>query len=152
MYDYTARLLDAHDGDTVKLCVDLGFTTRALPKDRDFGFHLYLEAGHLRKHDTFRVLGIDAPELSTPRGKIARAYALDWLALNCAQDTHAGVPAYRLRIVTEKDSQEKYGRFLATVYGTKAGRGNESLAVDMVATGNALAWDGKGARPVQPTT
>lgn len=52
---YPCRLLSIHDGDTMTLALDLGF---------DLTFKV-----------NCRVFGINAPELSTPEGKAALAYA-----------------------------------------------------------------------------
>jgi endonuclease YncB( thermonuclease family) len=148
-YTYRAWLLAAHDGDTVKCCTHLEFKTRAKPAYRDFGFHTYLEDGRLVRHDSFRLAGLNAPELATPAGKVARAYLLDWLdrwGIPVSHTSFDGVKtdAYEVTITTVKDSQEKYGRFLATVYG----RSGESLNLDLISSGHAAPWNGSGAAPV----
>lgn len=56
MYDYQAKVVNIHDGDTVTLDVDLGF--------------------NVHRTDNFRLYGINAPELVTPEGKVALAYLL----------------------------------------------------------------------------
>jgi len=61
---YQARVLDWHDGDTAHIDVDLGFSQRA---------SAYTIDG--RPQLSCRVYGINAPELSTPEGKLALAYA-----------------------------------------------------------------------------
>jgi endonuclease YncB( thermonuclease family) len=43
MFEYAATIIDCHDGDTVRAHVDLGF--------------------HVQLTETFRLLGINAPEL-----------------------------------------------------------------------------------------
>ena len=83
MYEYRATLVRVVDGDTVWLEVDLGFDIRRL--------------------DSFRLVGINAPEMNTAEGKAAR----EWLV--------ARLPAV-LMIRTVKDRREKYGRYLATLY------------------------------------
>lgn len=62
---YPARVVDLHDGDTVRLDVDLGFGFMATAKDFDGKTTL-----------SCRVYGINAPELSTVAGKAALAYAM----------------------------------------------------------------------------
>lgn len=52
---YRAVVVNVHDGDTVTVTMDLGF-----------GLDLTLPC---------RIYGINAPELNTPEGKAARAYA-----------------------------------------------------------------------------
>jgi endonuclease YncB( thermonuclease family) len=55
---YPATVVDYHDGDTLHLNLDLGF-----------GIHLMAPIA-------CRVWGINAPELNTDAGKVARAYAI----------------------------------------------------------------------------
>lgn len=88
MYEYAAALVAVHDGDTLRLDVDLGFDIH----------HAALDV---------RLLGIDCPELKRPDGlgERARDFVVAWFA------QHTGPYAIR----TMKDRQEKYGRFLATV-------------------------------------
>lgn len=84
LYVYRARVLRVVDGDTLDLDVDLGMET-------------------FRK-TRVRLLGINAPETSTPEGKQTKAYVESWCL------THTDV-----LIHTTKDRREKYGRYLATV-------------------------------------
>lgn len=84
MYEYRATVIRVVDGDTVWLNVDLGF--------------------EVRRSDSFRFLGINAPETSTPEGKSAR----DWLTTYLP-------PGTVVTVRTEKDRREKYGRYLATI-------------------------------------
>jgi micrococcal nuclease len=88
LYTYRATLARIVDGDTADLDVDLGFRT----------WH----------RDRFRLAGINCPEMSTPEGKAAFIAASTWFI-------HAGAPVY---VQTLKDRQEKYGRYLAWVYGS----------------------------------
>jgi micrococcal nuclease len=86
MYEYRATVHSVYDADTVRLNVDLGFSTwlHRVP---------------------FRLLGIDAPELGTPGGREAR----DWLR----DQLPAG---RQIIVITEKDRSDKYGRWLAEIY------------------------------------
>lgn len=91
MYEYRARLLDdadIHDGDTLRLEVDLGFNV------------------HLR-NIPFRLNRINAPELSSasPLGRVSRDQLRLWTPDN-----------EELVIITQKDKTEKYGRYLADLY------------------------------------
>lgn len=58
-WHYTGTIVGVHDGDTctVRLLVDVGFEEQ------------------VTLTRTLRLLGIDAPELSTPAGKVAAQYA-----------------------------------------------------------------------------
>lgn len=117
MYDYQAAVLTVHDGDTLKLRVDLGF--------------------YIHDDMTIRLAGINAPELSTPEGKAAQAFADDWIKAHASP--YVGV-------WTQKDKQEKYGRYLATVYDLADP--SATLNAALLAAGYAHPWDGTGPRPV----
>lgn len=83
-YEYRASVAKVIDGDTVDLVVDLGF--------------------HVSLAIRTRVLGIDAPEVSTPEGRVVR------------DALRAQLPAGTVvMIVTEKDPGDKYGRWLARI-------------------------------------
>jgi len=88
IYEYRARVVSVYDGDTFRADVDLGFrvTCRALD---------------------FRLLGLNAPEM---RGEFANA-GLD------SRDALRGLILDRdVTVLTRLDKQEKYGRWLATVF------------------------------------
>lgn len=87
MYEYRVRVpAGAYDGDTIRLDIDLGF-------------------GVWINNQPFRLAGIDAFELGDPGGIEARDY------LRKLAPPHAD-----LLVVTQKDSKEKYGRYLAYLY------------------------------------
>ena len=92
MYTYQAKLLNVIDGDTVDLMIDLGF-----------GVHV---------KERCRLYGIDAPEMPTEPGKIAKAY-LESL-LNAA--TGDLFVATRKMVRKPKEKTDKYGRYLAVLY------------------------------------
>ena len=91
----------------------------------DLGFHVSIQL-------PLRLLGINAPELSQPTGSAA----MDHLK--------AMIDGKTVTVKTQKDKQEKYGRYLATIYV-----GGDAVSVNekMVRDGHAVAWDGKGPRP-----
>jgi micrococcal nuclease len=60
MWTYRARVRHVVDADTLDLDVDAGF--------------------HVHMHVRVRVIGVDAPERSTPEGKAADLYAITLLA------------------------------------------------------------------------
>lgn len=88
MYEYAAHVVSVYDGDTFRADVDLGFrvTYRALD---------------------FRLLGLNAPEL---RGDSAAAGLASRDALRTLMLGQAVI------LQTKLDKQEKYGRWLATVF------------------------------------
>lgn len=102
------------DGDTIELDVDLGFS--------------------ITVRHPFRLLGINAIELSKPGGKEAKA--------NLAAMLPAGTP---VSILSVKD--DKYGgRYLAVVRM----RDLTPVAAVLITTNWAAPWDGKGVAPVPP--
>lgn len=106
MYQYRATVLRIVDGDTLHLDVDLGFD--------------------VRRKDSFRLAGLNAPEMSTAEGEAARDWLVDQLH---GHDT--------ITITTHKDKREKYGRYLATLW-----LNNESVNVAMIEAGHAVAYSG----------
>jgi micrococcal nuclease len=90
MYQYEATLIKVVDGDTVDLCVDLGF---------DIKFNMRV-----------RLNGIDTPELNSPDPgqRILATLAKDHLANLLSK-------AVVLTVNTHKDKKEKYGRYLADI-------------------------------------
>lgn len=110
-YVYLARVVSVHDADTLLADVDLGF-----------GVSIRMP---------LRLNGLNAPELSTPAGKVAAI----WL--------QARLPAgQQILLATIKDRREKYGRYLAEIF-----LDGEPLNTALIAAGHAVAWDGHGPRP-----
>lgn len=125
-YVYRARLASVHDGDTITLAISLGF---------EVGVRV-----------TVRALGINAPELATPQGQAAQRFAFGWLV-------GAGPGEWPLVIASQKATTpigpDKYGgRWNALIWRVSDGA---ELGAALIAAGMAVAWDGKGAKPV-PTT
>lgn len=123
-YTYPAVVIAIHDGDTCKLNVDLGQGINLV--DRDFGFHLYVESKRLHLHETFRFFGINAPELVTQAGKDALAYLLTLIQVGASLTAK----------INKSPSQEKYGRWLATLT-LPDGRNVNEL---MVSSGHAVPY------------
>jgi micrococcal nuclease len=61
MYTYSAKLIRVVDADTLKLEIDVGFNMT-------------------RREASYRLLRINAPEMSTPEGKAAKAFLEGLLA------------------------------------------------------------------------
>lgn len=111
MYVYQAKCLRVVDGDTVDVLIDLGFNTHSTQR--------------------LRLFGIDAPESRTrdleekERGKAATRFLQDLIE-------NSPLP---LIVKTVKDSQGKYGRYLATLYlGNQTSR---SINATLVEQGHA---------------
>jgi len=108
MYDYACKVSRVIDGDTLDLEVDLGMDVRVMTR--------------------VRLNGIDAPEMNTPEGKQAKKFVEDWVS---------AYGALGLEVDTIKDKKEKYGRYLAELYG-----GSRHLNADLVAHDHAKPYDG----------
>lgn len=83
MFQYQAVIQRVIDGDTVVADIDLGFG--------------------VWQHVTCRLLGINAPEMSTAAGVTAKS-ALASL-----------VQGRKLEVRSSKDRRDKYGRYLLTI-------------------------------------
>jgi endonuclease YncB( thermonuclease family) len=116
-YHYRCRLLQAIDGDTVLLEVELGF--------------------HLTYEVTTRLAGINAPERRS--GSQAEREAGE-KAANFVENWCWG----RVLILkTTKDQGDKFGRILATLIDQDTGK---TVQEALIAAGLAVAYDGKTAR------
>lgn len=90
-----ARLLDVHDGDTVKLDVDLGFSTHA---------YIWL-----------RLRGVRAPELATTEGQLAREECRAWFDIH-APDGYVQVTTFQTRgLFKEIREQRTFIRYVGVV-------------------------------------
>ena len=90
IYIYKAELIRVVDGDTVDLIIDLGFDTS--------------------RKERFRLYGVDAPEMNTAEGKEAKAWLIGILG------PYGAIYVQTLQHNT-KAKRDKYGRFLAVLYG-----------------------------------
>ena len=106
MYEYRAAIIRVVDGDSLHAEVDLGFDVRMRMK--------------------LRLAGVNAPEMNTLEGKTARGYLIELFGT---------LPA-AVTLRTEKDRQEKYGRYLAWIHLPDGRSVNELL----LATGHAIPY------------
>jgi len=128
MYEYEATLVAVHDGDTITLDIDLGFSIHFLtPK-----------VGNTPQ--SFRFNGYDAPELGRPDklGEKAKAAVILWFG------AHGGP----YHIQTFKDHAEKYGRYLLDYVVSSVD--NHELINDMVILGYLKTYTGSGPKPSWP--
>lgn len=108
LYHYSAALVRVIDADTVELSVDLGFRVSI--------------------RDTFRLKGINAPELNTEAGKTAKDYL------------KALIAGKTIEAETFKDKTDKYGRMLAVLWVVGNGTAlnvNQAL----IAAGHAVRYE-----------
>lgn len=121
MYEYNAKVIRVVDGDTLWIDVDLGCDV-----------HTKL---------TVRLYEVNAAEHNTPEGQAATEYVKNWIG----NHNHPG-NGY-VRISTFKDRKEKYGRYLADVWGWAEGASaegdpNRCLNEMMLSAGHAVYYDG----------
>lgn len=121
--EYPAAVLDVHDGDTVHLDVDVGFSTHS--------------------HQHVRLLGIQCPEVAgtgvSPDEKAAGVRAR--LAL------HAMLQLGPITVRTFKNDQEDgRGRYLGILF-VDAPEGRLECNAKLLMAGHAVAYDGKGKAP-----
>lgn len=95
-----AKVEEVKDGDTVVLSVDVGF-----------GISLNKEVFRLYGPDKDGKMGLDAPEMKTPAGKLARLELFG--ILDASRDIDGNV---WIEVDTIKDRKEKYGRYLAVLW------------------------------------
>jgi hypothetical protein len=89
-----ARVVEAHDGDTVKCLISLGFDVWA--------------------QKWIRLQNVRAPELSEADGPKARQDLLDWLA-QYAPDSRVQVVTYRTSRPLEIRFRESFTRYIGVV-------------------------------------
>jgi micrococcal nuclease len=91
-YIYQATLERVVDGDTVDIVIDLGFSTF--------------------RRERIRLYGIDAPEINTDAGKIAKGFVEEWFWDN---------PKFFVETIVvngKGGKRDKYGRYLGTIAST----------------------------------
>ena len=111
---YPGVIDSVHDGDTVNVKLDVGFD--------------------LTIYARVRVMGINAPELSTAAGKVARDFAQSLLAVG-----------EQVKIVSY--GWDKFGgRIDASIQYNLTDP--HDFATTMINAGHAVPWDGKGPKPV----
>lgn len=111
MYEYRCEVIRVLDGDTIWANVDLGFDI------------------HVK--DTIRLAHINAPELSTTEGDLAKAALGDLLSSG------------PLILKTIKDRKEKYGRYLGVIINGNGVNVNDQ----MVKEGHAEPYMVPSAEP-----
>ena len=89
-----AQVLEAHDGDTLKVAVDQGFSVHS--------------------HVWIRLLDVRAPELSEPTGQVARAVLVDWL-LKYAPDDRVQLTTYRSSQPLEIRFKNSFTRYIGVI-------------------------------------
>lgn len=104
LYTYNAKVVKIVDGDTVDVLVDLGF--------------------EVYKKVRCRLAGINAPEMSTAEGKVAKEFLVTTLPLDTP-------------VVIISREYDKYGRSVATIFA-----GEVNINQFMVDTNHAVVYKG----------
>lgn len=112
MYTYRGEVKAVIDADTIDVLIDLGFGVHTMQR--------------------LRLYGIDAPEMRTEAGKIAREYVKSVLL---------GGDAFKYVYVrTLKDEKDKYGRKLAVLYFNDSDMIFEAGECQLFALTNSFNW------------
>ncbi|MCB9771365.1 MAG: thermonuclease family protein [Candidatus Omnitrophica bacterium] len=99
LYTYAATVEKVIDADTIDVRIDVGF-----------GIRLY---------DRLRFRGINAPEMSTAEGKLAKQFLVDYF-MNCP----------KVIVRTYKQKEEMYGRWLADIFVLKGSTDPYQIAAE----------------------
>lgn len=120
-YVYRARPIRVIDGDTLALCVSLGFGMAKLDDDNHF-----------------RVQGVNCPEVRGPTrgaGLAAKAFTMVWLGLPGPEDWPLIIQTQRL----QSGEARTFERWVAAIYRVSD---EHSLAEDLIAAGHGVASKG----------
>lgn len=131
-YTYRGQVLDVHDGDTVR--VDLDLHIGSTHHDIDLGFDVHIASHHLRLREDVRLKGCNAIELAQPGGVEAR----DHLASLLPVGEWVTVQTFKV---------DKFGGRYDALITLPDGR---DVTTVMCADGYAAPWDGVGPKPVPP--
>ena len=110
MYQYKAQVKAVIDADTIDVLIDLGFGVHTMQR--------------------LRLYGIDAPEMRTEAGKIAKEYIKSVLL-----GADAAMFVY---VRTLKDRKDKYGRKLAVLYFDPVSMADDRDESNIVVMGMSL--------------
>lgn len=135
LFSYPAVVHSVVDGDTVRLDILLSPIAALLQSapDVDLGFNIRARRdGIWLAGQTVRLNRCNAPEKNTEPGQRAAAVLRDILPVG-----------QRVRLTSH--GRDKYGRVLADL---SVGTPPLDVAAEMVRTGLAVFWDGKGPRPL----
>lgn len=90
LYTYKPIDLKVIDGDTIRCSLNLGFDVSL-------------------QEQTFRLYGVNAPEMKTPEGKQVKATMEAWC------ETGRNIEIQTIKTPAGKAKREKYGRWLAII-------------------------------------
>lgn len=108
-FSYAATVEKVVDGDTLDVSLDLGFKTF--------------------RQERLRLLGLNAPEMSTSAGKAVKLWVIRWLI----EHSRDGWVQIHTRKAVD---QEKYGRYLAEIVAADGACLND----DLISAGKAVRY------------
>lgn len=119
-----ATVTGVHDGDGPYLAVEI---------DKELG-NIIAEA------KPARLVGIQAPELSTAKGPASRDHLAELIH-------RLSVIPQNDRVIAEVIGREKYGRLFVRLWGKNVANQPVNINQLMIDDGFAVPWDGTGAKP-----
>jgi endonuclease YncB( thermonuclease family) len=131
MYEYTARMVENYDGDTMVVEIDV------VPnREEDLGFGLRKNL-HETATEKLRLYGVNSPEIKAagPEGEQARDWLRQWMVEHCP-DGDFTLNTFKTSSLNPLDKQEKYGRYLAIITAPDGHRLND----DLVTSGHAVPY------------
>ena len=121
LYEYRAEVVKIVDGDTLDLIIDLGFRTYIRDRVRLYGI------------DTPETYGVQKESVEWLAGMAAKARLQELL-----ESDNDGV----IKIMTHKDKQGKFGRWLVDIFVDREGQPSVHVNQTLVEEGHATAYFG----------
>lgn len=129
---YNATVVGIHDGDTIEVDVALAKVGKE-KTDADLGFNVHRRSeGIVLARQSVRLYQCNAPELKTAAGEASLAYLQTLVAVGD-------------RVKLTSYGWDKYGGRIDGIVVLADGR---DVVTEMIAAGHAVAWGGKGPKPV----
>lgn len=131
MYEYTARVIEEYDGDTVTVEITLVDDEMV-----NLGFGITRNY-HETTSEKLRLYGVNSPEIRAPgpEGEQARDWAKQWFVDHCPDGTFT-LNTFATSSRNTRDKQEKYGRYLAIVTAPDGHRLND----DLITSGHGVPY------------
>lgn len=118
MYEYKAEVIEIIDGDTIVANVALGFDINHKIKFR------------LSRINTPEIHGVKKDSIEYEKGIASQKFVIDFMKLT----------NNKIRIVTNKDKTEKYGRYLAEIYAIEGPFKDKNLNEELLVSGFAKLY------------
>ncbi|MFM9826705.1 thermonuclease family protein [Flavobacterium sp.] len=116
MYEYSAKIISVHDGDTFTAEIDLGF--------------------NIKVKSVFRLFGVDTPELNKADQKAAGIISRDFVTEKLKSRDII------IQSIKAEGDKDKYGRYLAKVRFIDSDLQQKDLSELLIANNLAVAYFG----------